>query len=539
MLLYGRYRVLRELGEGGMANVYLAEDAQLGRMVAIKVIRPELGATKELLQRFQNEARACAGIHHSNVISVHDFGVSGTDRYLVMEFMDGPNLSRLVKGLGRPLTDIEAAAVIIQAADGLSQAHQQGIIHRDVKPENLLLSSEGVLKVADFGIVHRDGAEGLTQTGAMIGSPNYMSPEQIDSEPVTEKTDLFALGGVLYFCFTGRSPFQGGSLTATLRNIGTSQPRPLAETRPDLDPFWSQCLEAMLQKRPEHRSLTMPSLADALRQFLQAKACPEPKQILKGLISQVDFQEGHTLSEASQAELEHKLSTRFGKRGMLPKVATPSDSTEDESGYEEFLKDAPDEKNADPVLKGWTWKQYALPYVMVPVIMAFSFFMSTPNAGYKLLKGITRAFQRESVQEEIETPSISEANDQPTTKGAQASGDPAEARIDSLIYSLRHGADIHAFDWITEMGKHITSHPGWTKKMALALKSAANESQAAKNLLPQSEYMYLIALFTEKRYRQAETFSRTYLKRFPEGPFTEAVGNISKSLEQMKQAGLY
>jgi len=197
---FGRYNALTKLGQGAMATVYLAEDPSLNRMVAIKVIHSHLTSNSSLLDRFTVEAKTAAGLRNPNIVEIFDYGVEDDLQYLVMEYIDGPNLQFVLNLLGgQPMDPDVVAAVIFQAAEGLHTADRFNVVHRDIKPENIMFMSDGKLKIADFGIAHIS-EQNLTQTGSILGSPNFMSPEQIDGKKPTHQTDMFSLGAVFYYC---------------------------------------------------------------------------------------------------------------------------------------------------------------------------------------------------------------------------------------------------------------------------------------------------------------------------------------------------
>jgi serine/threonine protein kinase len=268
---YGRYRILNQLGQGGMATVYLAEDPLLQRLVAIKVIQAHLSSNSGLMDRFTVEAKTIASLRHVNIVEVFDFGIQDDQQFLVMEYIDGQNLQAICAALlGRPMSNTVAACIICQAAEGLTSAEKHGVVHRDIKPENLMFNSEGQLKIADFGIAHIADEGSRTQTGAVLGSPNFMSPEQIEGVKPTNKTDIFSLGGVFYYCLTAKMPFTGPSIPVTMRNI-CERPHPsVVELNPGADPILVRLIDTLLQKAPEHRGDGARWLANQLRAYLNS-----------------------------------------------------------------------------------------------------------------------------------------------------------------------------------------------------------------------------------------------------------------------------
>ncbi len=233
-----RYRLDRRIATGGMGEVWQATDAVLGREVAVKVLKREYADDATFRSRFETEARNAAALHHPNVASVFDFGERPAEDgdgppqpYLVMELVRGEPLSALLRG-GERMPAETAADLVGQAADGIAAAHALGIVHRDVKPANLLVTPDGTVKITDFGIARAADAVALTQTGQVIGTPQYLSPEQAEGKPATQASDIYSLGVVLYECLAGRRPFDAGSSVATALAHVRSEPPPLPDDVP-------------------------------------------------------------------------------------------------------------------------------------------------------------------------------------------------------------------------------------------------------------------------------------------------------------------
>lgn len=250
--LVGRYRLLQEIGGGGMGTVYEAEDAQLGRLVAVKLLPPEYSRDRRAKERFLREARAAAAVDHPNLCTVHDVGESEGRLYIVLSFYEGETLrDRLRRG---PLPLAEAREVAIQVARGLARAHEAGIVHRDIKPANVMLPRRGGAKILDFGIARLEGdGASLTRTGASWGTPAYMSPEQARGEPVDARTDVWSLGVMLYEMLAGRRPFGGESLEAVVSSILTQKPEPLERIRPEVPSALARVVDRALAKDPAER----------------------------------------------------------------------------------------------------------------------------------------------------------------------------------------------------------------------------------------------------------------------------------------------
>ena len=248
----GPYRLLREIGGGGMGMVYEAEDTRLGRRVAVKLLPPEYSRDRRAKERFLREARAAAKVDHPNLCTVHDVGETDGRLYIILPLYEGETLrERLRRG---PLPLAEARKVAIQVAQGLERAHEAGIVHRDIKPANVMLTRRGEVKILDFGIARLEGdAASITRTGASWGTPAYMSPEQARGEPVDGRTDLWSLGVMLYEMVAGRRPFGGESLEAVVSAILTKEPEPLGRVRPEVPPELARVVERALAKDPAER----------------------------------------------------------------------------------------------------------------------------------------------------------------------------------------------------------------------------------------------------------------------------------------------
>ena len=272
------YQVLAVIGAGGMGVVYRARDLRLGRDVALKVISPALSGHPDRVRRFEQEARAAGALAHPNVVAIHDVGTHDGTPYVVMEFLAGESLrERLARGRLPARKALDHAA---QAARGLAAAHDRGIVHRDVKPENLFVTRDGRVKVLDFGIAKLtrpvsevgagDGAPAVTEIGAVLGTVGYMSPEQVRGLPADQRSDLFALGAILYEMLTGRRAFHGDSSVETQHAILKDEPPPLAAALGDIPPALDRVVRHCLEKNPEERFQSARDLAFDLEALIDA-----------------------------------------------------------------------------------------------------------------------------------------------------------------------------------------------------------------------------------------------------------------------------
>src|SRR5436305_5760934 len=267
-LIADRYELEELVGPGGMSSVFRAHDRQLERRVALKVLHEHYAADPEYLERFRREARAVARLSHPNIVTVIDRGDDDGRQFIVFEYVEGENLKELVLRSGR-LPVRRAVELALPVADGLAFAHQEGLVHRDVKPQNVLLSSEGEVKVTDFGIARSLHVEhGVTQTGTVLGTGEYLAPEQASGKPVSPATDVYSLGVVLWELLAGDVPFVGENFVAVaLRHVNEPPPH-LRERRPDVSPRLDAAVQRALAKDPARRFPSMKAFAKELRACL-------------------------------------------------------------------------------------------------------------------------------------------------------------------------------------------------------------------------------------------------------------------------------
>jgi serine/threonine-protein kinase len=263
----GRYEVEELVGHGGMSSVYKARDALLERHVALKILHEQYSADDDFVERFKREARSVAQLQHPNIVTVIDRGEADGRQYIVFEYIDGENLKECVVRKGR-LDNREALEVALEVAHGLAFAHQHGIVHRDVKPQNVLLNGDGNAKVTDFGIARTIEVDGMTQTGTVLGTSNYISPEQATGKRVDAHSDVYALGAVLYELLAGDVPFPGESFVAVAMKHIHEPPPNLLEVRGDVPPRVAAAVDRALAKDPEERFPTMDAFAEELEACL-------------------------------------------------------------------------------------------------------------------------------------------------------------------------------------------------------------------------------------------------------------------------------
>jgi CheY-like chemotaxis protein len=248
-----RYEVIGTIGQGGMGMVYRAKDLELDEEVAIKTLRPEFVADESVLERFKTEIRLARRISHRNVVRIHDFGGSAGVDFLTMEYVEGLTVRQLLDQRGR-LEISSTLALARQLAASLEVAHEQGVIHRDIKPQNLLVDGEGVLKVMDFGVARlAERTSGLTEVGLVVGTPSYMSPEQLLAEDIDGRSDLYAAGIVLYECLTGRLPFEAVAPVAMIAKVLSEVPAAPADVAEGVPPALSSLVMQLLAKDKDER----------------------------------------------------------------------------------------------------------------------------------------------------------------------------------------------------------------------------------------------------------------------------------------------
>jgi eukaryotic-like serine/threonine-protein kinase len=268
-VLGGRYELQELVGTGGMSSVFRAHDRVLERTVALKVLHQRLSDDEEYVERFRREARMVAGLSHQNIVTVIDRGEDGGRSFIVFEFVSGENLKQVIQREG-PLPVERALELGVQIARGLAFAHSNGYVHRDVKPQNVLLNGDGQAKVTDFGIARSlDVKHGVTQTGTVLGTSDYIAPEQAQGRQVDEHTDVYSLGIVLYELLTGEVPFTGDNFVAVAMRHINEPPPSVRLARPDVSPRTDAAIQRALAKDPDERYTTMADFGRELESCLE------------------------------------------------------------------------------------------------------------------------------------------------------------------------------------------------------------------------------------------------------------------------------
>lgn len=311
-VLGNRYRIEERIGGGGMALVYRAYDLQLNREVAVKVLRGQFGSDEEFVRRFRREAQNAASLGHPNVVQIYDVGEENDLYYIVMELVIGKTLKALIQQQG-PLPVTEAARIAIEIADALAHAHAQRIVHRDIKPHNILIARDGRVKVTDFGIARATTTDTVTHTGSIMGSAHYFSPEQANGQPTGEKSDLYSLGVVLYEMVTGTVPFQGESpITVALKHL-RDRVVPPSELNPEVPAELDEIILQAMEKEPEDRYESAVKMRAALDKFVHLHAAGKT-HIHAGDFPTMDMRAVKTRKVKTRAEREAEVEERRERR---------------------------------------------------------------------------------------------------------------------------------------------------------------------------------------------------------------------------------
>ena len=312
----GSYRLISRLGTGGMGEVWRAEDTKLLRPVAIKILPAQLASDPEWKERFLREARSIAQVTHPNIATIYNIDQEGDTLFMAMELVEGESLAAMIaRG---PLIPLDAVRVAAHVADGLSEAHRKGIIHRDVKPDNIIVSTRYV-KVLDFGIAKQVGAPtdmNLTQGNVVIGTPHYMSPEQALGRAIDSRTDIFSLGVVMYEMLAGKKPFTGSAVTETLLSIVMHEPIDIEVAAAGISPVLAEVVRCCMKKQPADRYADCEELRAALVKSLKE----DPKSTRK---SQVPTLSMRPHRETRRAEAEPPPRSATPARQPPPPVPTP------------------------------------------------------------------------------------------------------------------------------------------------------------------------------------------------------------------------
>ena len=264
-LFAGRFELIEELGAGGMGIVYRAYDKQVGEEIALKILHPEIALDERTVERFRNEIKLARRISHRNVCRMHELHEDGEQLFITMEYVSGQDLKGLIKESGA-LTTGRALSIAKQVAEGLCEAHNLGVIHRDLKPQNIMVDKEGTAKIMDFGIARSLRAAGMTAEGMIIGTPEYMAPEQVEGLEADQRTDIYAMGAILFEMVTGRVPFEGDSPLSVAYKHKNEIPIPPRKLNAEIPEPFNKLILTCLEKEKDNRYQTAEELlADLIR----------------------------------------------------------------------------------------------------------------------------------------------------------------------------------------------------------------------------------------------------------------------------------
>lgn len=280
---YGRYRIQEELGKGTMGVVYRAHDPQIDRLVALKILRPDRVVSESFVARFLKEARAIGRLSHPQIVTVYDVGEDKDTIYIAMEYLEGRSFDTVVRA--RELSIGQCVDVARQIAEALDYAHSKGIVHRDIKPSNIILTADNRIKLTDFGIarIEDTAAAHQTQAGEILGTPVYMSPEQVMGQKVDGRSDLYSVGVLLYEMLAGKRPFQGNNIAAIFKAITQDSPEPPASLDPFIPKALSNLVMKSLAKEPQDRFQTGREMAEALKAVSEPESATDPAPPPKAL----------------------------------------------------------------------------------------------------------------------------------------------------------------------------------------------------------------------------------------------------------------
>jgi eukaryotic-like serine/threonine-protein kinase len=408
-LFDGRYRIQRKLGAGGMADVYLAEDQELGRRVAIKILNSRHGNDDQFIERFRREAKNAAALNHPNIVSIYDRGEAEDTYYIAMEFLDGRTLKELIVGRGAAPVNvaIEYARQILSA---LRFAHRHGIVHRDIKPHNVLVDGEGRVKVTDFGIA-RAGASQMTEAGSIVGTAQYLSPEQARGGEVDPRSDLYSLGVVLYELLTGKTPFDGETPVEIAMKHLSNTPAPPSKLRPDVPRELDMVVMRALAKNPDERYQS----ADEMESDLERVA--RGARVSAATVDTAT----QVLRRPAAAATAVTSATAATMIAPPPATATPPPVVRDEEEFEEA---------GGPERPLWPWL-VAIGFVIAAVIAGFFVWnelTGTPQVPVNNYVGETQSAAVQQIRAAGLVPAVDKATNASVDQGKVFKQDPTAGK---------------------------------------------------------------------------------------------------------------
>lgn len=300
------YEIKQLIATGGMAAIYRSIQTSTGKTVAIKILHGHLAQDKDFITRFEREARAAAALKHENIIDIIDYGHAEGVYYIAMEFVEGKSLKELINAVKFTPSEI-ALAIVYEICRGLEHAHQKGVVHRDIKPANILIAKDGSVKITDFGLAQAQDLTSITVTGALVGTPAYMSPEQAAGRKIDTRSDLFSLGVVIYEMITGTKPFQGESYSSVIHAILTAPaPRPL-DANPTMDEEVSRLIEKSLKKDPEQRYQNITQISDDIHAYFRTQNVEVPNKEISAFINEPERISTNWINNAKDKHLKRAV----------------------------------------------------------------------------------------------------------------------------------------------------------------------------------------------------------------------------------------
>jgi serine/threonine protein kinase len=326
-----RYDIIDKLGEGAMGVVYRAQDRKLGRVVALKMLSSELGGEDELHQRFKREAEAIGRLDHPSIVSVYDMGEQDGRHYMAMELFEGEDLRALIDARAA-IHLVDRVRILAEICDGVGYAHGRGVVHRDIKPANILITNKGRVKLLDFGLARLAQGETITRRGIILGTPDYMSPEQAVGKSVDHRTDIFSTGAVFYEFLTLQKPFKGKSLHSVLYQIVSEDPEPVLTVNPEVPARLAALVHEMLRKDADERSASMEAVGRRMRDVYSALARSGARSAVAWNGTEApDDQQGRRVRELTGRAQAHLQNGRFAAAGADSREALSLDPGSEEA----------------------------------------------------------------------------------------------------------------------------------------------------------------------------------------------------------------
>jgi len=509
--------------------------------------------------RFINEAKVYASLGHANVVTIYDYGVYSHIQYIAMEYVDGPNLSQLRSMNGVSLSESALYSIIHQVAEGLAVAHGHGIIHRDIKPENIMINTSGTVKITDFGIAHQQFGPQMTNTGTILGSPNYMAPEQLNGEKPTSATDIYAFGAVLYFLCTGTEPYKASSMAQLFKAIAIDNPIPVCTVNPAISPELSNLIATMMSKQPADRNVDALKLCEIGAGWLHKNGVASGTMLLKRDLSTTGFRPNSTLSEGDSQQVYQKISRDFAA-ALTTSGSAPVSNVEAPPAPVHPIAASP----ATPTMKSSS-------NVLSAIIVAVFVITLLGGAVFLFVKGFSKskppaiATGNSSIQKNdtVPVPPLtnpprkhhtlaalpprphipvvpSTAPTEPTTAPAtnyqELKNHQKREQFDFVLASIKKGDVPGMSDAISVVSEYLSTDAHKSLLLTEAIIDAAPTNEQAKSMLEIMRYMRIASLFVLKQYQKVTLESAQFISMYPNGNYTDAVKSFLTYAKQMNAA---